>query len=227
MLRIINFLAFVLVQFNLIAQKDSVERIAYSPDYKFQEGVYLNFEQVKNNSPISKSRIISSIDINDDQFFEVLLTKPVIAFYDVFGMKQEVKLKLIWGYSKNGVLYVRMNETFNRISYVGNICHFLANITVQQNQYDDPYYYNQYYYYRNLSPRNYTTNEMRQFIMDFDSGKIYDYNESSIEVLLMRDPELHDEYTGLSKRKKEQLKFFYIRKFNERNPLMLPANPGD
>jgi hypothetical protein len=65
---------------------------------------------------------------------------------------------------------------------------------------------------------------MHQFIMDFDSGKIYDYNEESMEVLLMRDPELHDEYMGLSKKKKQQLKFFYIRKFNERNPLMLPLN---
>jgi hypothetical protein len=225
MLRLIIFLAFVLVQFNLVAQKDSIERVAYSPDYKFDEGIYINFEQVKHNHPIAKSRIISTVDVNDDQFFEALFTKQVIAFYDDFGMKQEVKLKLLWGYSKNGVLYVRMNETFCRISYIGSICHFLANITVLQNQYEDPYFYNQYYYYRSLStPRNYTTTEMRQFIMDFDSGKIYDYNESNIEVLLMRDPELHDEYTGLSKRKKQQLKFFYIRKFNERNPLMLPVN---
>ena len=38
----------------------------------------------------------------------------------------------------------------------------------------------------------------------------------------MRDPELHDEYIGLRKRKKKQLKFFYIRKFNEQNPLYFP-----
>jgi hypothetical protein len=220
---VIIFSAFVLVQFNLSAQKDSVAKVAYSPDFKFEEGVYLNFEQVKNNHPIAKSRIISTVDSNDDQFFELILNNPIISFYDDFGMKQEVKLKLLWGYSKNGVLYIRMNESFSRISYVGNISHFLANITVVQNQYDDPYFYNQYYYYRSINPQR-TTTEMRQFVMDFSTGKIYDYSESNIEALLMRDPELHDEYTSLSKRKKQQLKFFYIRKFNERNPLMLPVN---
>ena len=58
--------------------------------------------------------------------------------------------------------------------------------------------------------------------MDFETGKILDYEEDNLEFLLMRDPALHDEYAALSKKKKEQMKFFYIRKFNERNPLMIP-----
>jgi len=218
-------LAFNILQINLFAQSDSVQSTPYTPDYKFQEGIFINFEQVKANHPIIKARILTNVDINDEQFFDLLINKPTISFYDDFGMKQEVKIKSLWGYSKNGILYIRMNETFSRISYIGNISHFIANITVYQNRYDDPYFYNQYYYYRSIStPRNYATTEMHQFIMDFDSGKIYDYNEESMEVLLMRDPELHDEYMGLSKKKKQQLKFFYIRKFNERNPLMLPLN---
>ena len=225
MRRMFIFSAFVLLGAHLFAQKDSIRRVAYTPEYKFQEGIYLNFEQVKNNRPIPKSRILSTVDYNDDQFFDALLTKPSVSFYDDVGMKQEVKIKLLWGYSKNGILYVRMDETFSRISYMGNLSHFLANITVSQSQYEDPYFYNQYYYYRNLNaPRNYSTTEMRQFILDFESGKIYDYNTTSMEIVLMRDPELHDEYAGLSRKKKEQLKFFYIRKFNERNPLMLPAD---
>ena len=225
MRRLISFLAFSTLQICLLAQADSARRIAYTPDYKFQEGVFLNFEQVKGNRPISKSRILTTVDFNDEQFFDALFSKPTISFYDDFGMKQEVKIKSVWGYSKNGSLYIRMNETFNRISYIGNISHFIANITVYQQGYDDPYYYNQYYYYRSINtPRNYATTEMHQFIMDFDSGKIYDYNDESMEILLMRDPELHDEYMGLSRKKKQQLKFLYIRKFNERNPLMLPSN---
>jgi hypothetical protein len=50
-----------------------------------------------------------------------------------------------------------------------------------------------------------------------------DYDFKSIEVLLMKDPELYDEFVALRKRKKKQLKFYYLRKFNERNPLLIPV----
>jgi hypothetical protein len=35
---------------------------------------------------------------------------------------------------------------------------------------------------------------------------------------------LHDEFASLSKKKRKQMKFMYIRKFNEKNPLYFPAN---
>jgi len=65
---------------------------------------------------------------------------------------------------------------------------------------------------------------MKQYLLDFDTGKIMEYDNNSVEVLLMKDPELYDEYMALGKRKKKQLKFYYIRKFNERNPLYLPVD---
>ncbi len=74
------FMAFVVFNINFFAQGDSIKRIAYTPDFKFIEGIYLNFEQVKNNHPIIKSRIVTNIDYNDNQFFDVLLSNPVITF---------------------------------------------------------------------------------------------------------------------------------------------------
>ena len=65
---------------------------------------------------------------------------------------------------------------------------------------------------------------MRQYLLDFETGKIFDYNDESIEVLLMKDPKLYDEYMALRNKKKKQLKFLYIRKFNERNPLYFPKS---
>jgi hypothetical protein len=223
MLRISAILLSFLLHSSVYAQHDSIKRVPYSPDFRFKEGIYLNFSQVKNNSPLAKARIITNVDADDNQFFETVLSGKTFSFYDDLGMKRDIAVKSIWGFSRNGVLYLRMNDTYNRISYVGSICHFTANITVYQSSYYDPYYYNPYYYYRNWNGSTQpTSSEMRQFIMDFETGKILDYNEDNLEVLFMRDPELHDEYAGLSKKKKDQLKFFYIRKFNERNPLMIP-----
>jgi hypothetical protein len=65
---------------------------------------------------------------------------------------------------------------------------------------------------------------MRQYLLDFKTGNVLDYNEESVELLLMTDPVLHDEFSALSNKKKKQLKFLYIRKFNEKNPLYFPNN---
>jgi len=224
------FILFVAVLSNVgmilsFAQTDSIKKVPYNQDFRFKEGIYLNFEQVKNNAPVSKSRVITSIDYNDPQFFDNVLSGQTFSFYDQLGLKRDVPVNAVWGYSKNGLIFVRMERVFNRISYVGSISHFIATIVTYNSRYNDPYYYNPYYYYRGGSmPSSGSSSEMRQFILDFDSGKIMDYDVDSIEVLLMQDPLLHDEYMGLSKKKKSQLKFVYIRKFNERHPLMIPFN---
>lgn len=209
----------------LYSQSDSIIKVPYNQDFQFKEGIYLNFEQVKNNSPVVKSRIITNIDINDPQFFDNILDNQTFSFYDQLGLKRDIAVNAVWGYSKNGLIFVRIYKIFNRISYIGSISHFIATIVAYNSRNYDPYYYNPYYYSRGggMSP-SYSSNEMRQFIFDFDSGKIMDYDEDSLEVLLMKDPQLHDEYLALSKKKKSQLKFVYIRKFNERNPLMIPLN---
>jgi len=223
MLKVFMLLVTLLGQTMIYGQADSIKKIPYNSDFKFKEGIYLNFEQVKNNNPLAKSRIISNLNIEDNQFFDAILNNKTFSYYDDLGMKRDVLVKSIWGFSKNGIIYLRMNDTYNRISYIGSICHFIANITVYQPSYYDPYYYNPNYYYRNWNTSSQpTSTEMKQFIMDFSSGKILDYDEDNLDVLFMRDPELHDEYAALSKKKKDQMKFFYIRKFNERNPLMIP-----
>jgi hypothetical protein len=212
---------------NAFAQSDTTHLIEYSTDFKFREGIYVDFEQVKENSPIAKSRILTPIDINDNEFFRKVLTKDIIYYYDLFGVKQEMKTDNIWGYSRNGLLYIQMNEDFHRITIVGGICHFVANITTYENRYRDPYFYRysyyDYYYYPSRY-NSYAKTEMRQFIIEFDSGKVMEYDIENVAFALMRDPELHDDYMMLGRRKKKQLKFLYIRQFNERNPIYFPVN---
>ena len=205
-----------------IVMSDSLKLVKYTPEFEFKEGIYLDFEQVKKNNPIPKSRIISSLDPNDREFFDKLFTKDKVYVYDKFGMKQLINPNTIWGYSNNGFLYIALSEGFHRISIVGSACHFVADITVYSTYYNDPYYYNSYY--NSMRPVTSKSSELRQFLLDFKTGKIYDYNVKGLEIILMNDPELYDEYVALKKRKKKQLKFFYLRKYNERNHLYFPLN---
>ncbi len=213
------------------SQQDSSRMTRYTPDFKFKEGVFLSFEQVKQNNPILKSSIITTVAYDDPDFYDRVLREKKIQVYDNLGSKQEVPVKNLWGFSRNGVLYINLNEGSYRITIIGSICHFVASLTSYNSPYSSyPYYSYGYPYYGYpyspyYSPYGGTqTSEMRQYLLDFKTGNVLDYDVESVELLLMADPELHDEFSALSKKKQKQMKFLYIRKFNERNPLYFPNN---
>jgi hypothetical protein len=220
--------------------------IKYTPDFRFKDGIYLNFDQVKLNSPVPKAKILTSTDYNDKEFFKKLFESEKVYFYDGMGIRQEVPKKDIWGYSRNGVLYIQVQENFTRITFVGSICHFVADITTYDSHYyNSPYggYYDPYSYYSPYSGYGYgnyyspyssyyspygrnnpSRNEVRQYLIDFETGKILEFNLESTELLLMKDNKLYEEYVQLPRKKKKELMFVYIRKFNENNPLYIPVN---
>ena len=199
--------------------------VKYTPEFRFADGIFANFQMVKANRPIPRSRIVTDIALQDRDFYQKITESKRIVFYDDNGVQQELKSSNIWGYGRNGVLYVNLGNGFHRISFMGSICHFVATITTYNQGYYDPYYSQGYYnrYYRSPTS-NYTTTELRQYLIDFETGKLYDFEVESIEILLMKDPELYDEYVALRRKKKKQLKFVYIRKYNEAHPLYFPAN---
>lgn len=225
--------------FNLSFAQDNEGMVKYSPDFRFADGIYLTFDQVKYNKPIPKAKLLTSVDYNDREFFKKILEGDKIYFYDNMGVRQEVAKNSIWGYARNGVLYVQIQENFNRITFVGNICHFVADITSYDSRsygspygYYDPYYspysYGSYYspYYNPYySPyrSNMGRTELKQYIIDFESGKVLEFDVENTELLLMKDNQLYEEYVQLSRRKRKDLMFVYIRKFNEKNPLYLPV----
>lgn len=210
---------FVLFSTSLFGQADTTKLVKYGPGFKFEEGMYLNFQQVKNNTPIPKSRIETSVKLNDLDFFEKVLKDKEVSYFDDYGLKQTVKTLEIWGYSRRGSLYIQWGENFNRIPVVGSICHFVANIRVYNDRYYDPYYYNYY-----TTPAQTSTTELRQLMLDFETGKILEYNYDNLLVILMRDSELYEEYNSLRKRKKRDQKFLYVRKYNEKYPLYIPIH---
>ena len=71
--------------------------------------------------------------------------------------------------------------------------------------------------------QNMSRTELKQYLIDFESGKVLEFDVENTELLLMKDNQLYEEYVQLSRKKKKELMFVYIRKFNEKNPLYLPV----
>ncbi|HNW56533.1 MAG TPA: hypothetical protein PKM69_02080, partial [Bacteroidales bacterium] len=138
------------------------------------------------------------------------------------------------------ILNIQVQGNFNRITFVGNICHFVADVTTYDSRYYsspygyyDPYYspysYGSYYspynsYYSPYRQSGMSRTELNQYLIDFETGKVLEFDVSNTELLLMKDQELYEEYVQLSRKKKKELMFVYIRKFNEKNPLYLPVD---
>ena len=227
------------ISFLSLSGQEKEGMVKYTPEFRFTDGLYLNFDQVKLNSPIPKSKLLTSLDYNDREFFKKILEGEKIYFYDNMGVRQEIERSSLWGYSRNGILYIQVQDNFNRITFVGNICHFVADVTtIDSRSYNSPYgYYDPYYspygysnyynpyssYYSPYRQSGIARNELKQYLIDFESGKILEFDVTNTELLLMKDNQLYDEYVQLSHKKKKELMFVYIRKFNEKNPLYIPV----
>ncbi len=213
-------LLFLGVISNLVsAQNDTNLLEKYSPNFEFKEGLYLNFEQLKSNKPVAKSRVVTSLKLNDIAFFEKILDTEFITIYDDNGANKEIETEQIWGYCNNNKIHINYMGKYNFIPFFGAICHFIAYVTTTEHVRNN--YANNYY--RPVYPSSTESTEMKQFMLDLTTGKIYDFDVKSVEVLLMKDTLLYDEYIELRRRKKRNLKYLYLRKFNDRHPIYFPV----
>ena len=193
------------------AQSDSV---MYVQGFAFKEGIYLSFEQFRTNSPVPKNVLVSSEDSTRMDYLRMVLSKEWIQWRDTSGQLHNMKVSSLWGYSENKVVYIRYNYVFNRISVIGKICHFTS--------YETNYMYTGPGTYPN---QQYGTpvESMQQYILDADSGRVYAFNPDNMSLLLRRDPQLYNEFSGLRKKQKRDQMFMYLRKYNERHLLYFPS----
>jgi hypothetical protein len=210
------------------SQTDSAKLVKYTPEFQFQPGIYLNFNQVRTNNPIQSVRIISNDDPMDFSFYRNLVQNKKIRYFDDFGAQQEVNTSDLWGYCSDGKIFIQYNGEFNRIPIIGHVCHFIADITVINSHYDPYYsdYYNSGYYnpyYSRPYNRTTKTKEMRQYLLEFETGKVLDFNRESVQVILMQEPELYDEFMKLKKRQQNDLLFFFLRRLNEKFSILIPT----
>lgn len=73
---------------SIMVSSNGADTLMFSPDYKFRDGVFLSFDQVKANAAIPKFRLITSEPYNSRTFFDEIVKGKDISFYDEFGAKK-------------------------------------------------------------------------------------------------------------------------------------------
>ena len=182
----------------LVAQ----DMVKYTQGFRFKDGIYLSFDDFRNNSPsIPLSQLYLS---NGSQAQDVFERNQAMYVKNEVGELK--KVKEYWGYSKNGRPYIEDE----RVLVVGALTHFTRQETTT---YYDPY----------MQTHISSGTTLAQYILDFSTGDFIHYTLRNFEALLERDPPLYEEFMSIKrKRKRKKKMFMFLRKYNERNPIYFP-----
>ena len=219
-------------------------KIEYTPDFDFKEGLYIGFEDFKNNNPIPITHIVSDYDIRDEDYLQNVLSADTVVYFDNTYEERILAVTDLWGYCMQNRVFVGFGEkgSFNNPEFfdfypllnLGRVSFFTA--------------YEQYYRTMNTAPSmgmgmgmgmvdpmwnndmTVTETGQVQLMLDFDTGKILLVARGELGFaqpelvmhVLKRDTVLLEEYKVLSPREQKQKSMFYFRKFNERNPIYFP-----
>lgn len=193
------------------------DSVAFAKGFRLYEGIYLTYQDFRFNWPISEDKITTPIKKEQLDFYSKLVEQDVIEFKDRDGSTTKIESDKIWGYCQNNTIFINYDKKFYRIPVFGAISNFIGTVEViNYSPGFDPFM---------NAPINSTpnrTSEIRQFLFDFYSGEIELFSIEKVAEYLKRDEALYKEFTALSKKKKKEFAFKYIRLYNEKHLVYFP-----
>lgn len=225
------------------------QRVPYSPDFEFKEGVYLTFQDFKNNNPIPITHIYSELDIRSDDYLNMVLESDSLIYYDNLLEERATSTVSVWGFAKKNKVYIGINavqgssdwqdRNWFPILSIGAYSYFTATVMVTRfipptpgmsmssggiGMYGDPMFPDNGTYYDEAVTVH--------FLLEFSTGRLIDLGSGDLSSiapgillgLLQPDPSLLKEFESKSRQEQKQAAMFYIRQFNQRNPIYFPVS---
>lgn len=199
--------------FHLSAQ---VNLEKFSHGFDFAEGVYLTYEEFKQNNPSIKEYELITEDVKYFKSKKPLVRIKKINYSTPGGMKETLKSKNVWGISKEGKVYILVDGYPQKLIKIGSIIYFVV-ATVE------------YSGGGSFSSNMGGGKQLMSYegLLDFNTGGYYQYTMKNFLAFMHRDKELYNEFMRIKGKKNQKHKMIsYIDKFNERNPIFFPSNNG-
>ena len=201
----------------VILKLQSQDSVIYSRDFRLYEGIYTSYKEFRYNWPIDKDKIVTNLPKDQLDFFSKLTESDIIEYKERDGSLEKIKTEKIWGYCQNNVIFINQDKNFFRIPVFGAISNFIGTVeVVSYSRGYDPFMNTP------INSTAYKTREIRQYLFDFYSGEIVEYSIDKMEEYLKRDEVLYKEFMELSKKKKKEFAFKYMRLYNEKHPVYFP-----
>jgi len=207
----------ILLFFIVILKLQSQDSVMYTRDFRLYEGIYTSYKEFRYNWPIDKDKIVTNLPKDQLDFFSKLTESDIIEYKERDGSLEKIKTEKIWGYCQNNVIFINHDKNFFRIPVFGAISNFIGTVeVVSYSRGYDPFMNTP------INSTAYKTREIRQYLFDFYSGEIVEYSIDKMEEYLKRDTVLYKEFMELSKKKKKEFAFKYMRLYNEKHPVYFP-----
>ncbi len=187
-------------------EADTVRFVKYDKNYRFQDGVYLTFQEFKENNPSVRDFKVSK----SSQFFGETVLETVCS--DGSGY---CEIKNCWGYVQNNAVYISQGFSgyYYRLQIIGALIHFFALNTYSVPTYDYAYGYPYY--------RNQRSVENQEYVIDFNTGRKMEFSyKTFLQYLQVHDIELYEELRNAKKKRK--MIYHFMLKYNERHPVYFP-----
>ncbi len=201
----------------VILKLQSQDSVMYTRDFRLYEGIYTSYKEFRYNWPIDKDKIVTNLPKDQLDFFSKLTESDIIEYKERDGSLEKIKTEKIWGYCQNNVIFINQDKNFFRIPVFGAISNFIGTVeVVSYSRGYDPFMNTP------INSTAYKTREIRQYLFDFYSGEIVEYSIDKMEEYLKRDEVLYKEFMALSKKKRKEFAFKYMRLYNEKHPVYFP-----
>jgi len=193
----------------LFAQTDTTGKVRYSMNYVFKDGVYLTFDEFKNNAP-------SITDFTVNKIGQLSSSNNVFLEYpckDSASKGKNCNIDDCWGYCKKGTVYIShaYEGFFFKLMVIGAACHFVALSGFDQpHQMSEPF------------AQYGAGNDYIQYFLDFDSGEVIPFTyKKFVAFLKVKDEALYHDLS-IIKKNRRKLIFLFLLKYNEKHPVYFP-----
>ena len=199
-MRLIWLFIFFILLLSVHAQQDTV-----SSDFRFNEGIYLTFDEFKSNSPSIEKFTVKTI--NGGTYFE-------FPCEDSTGTVQTCTAENVWGYCKGKNVFMHQGEgaLYFRLQVIGALIHFYAIDIMYVEDYNYRYGYPYSTTYRKKT-------ESEKIMLWVDGSTFYFNYKNFASFLKSDDPELYDELQN--SKKKRKMIYFFMLKYNKKHPVFI------
>lgn len=202
--KIIGFFTIALANIlSVAAQSDSS---TVYPNFHFNEGIYLSFEEFKANQPS-----ISNFEL----LYKGGETYLLIPCPDSIQDKKSCYVENAWGYCKDRSVYMHQGyrNNYYRLQVIGALIHFYV---IEMNYYDPVMDHS----YNGISSTPVRKVSNREMVMEWETGRSFEFVYKNFRIYLSeKDVELYQQLE--SAKQKRKMIYFYMLKYNERHPVYI------
>ena len=218
MKKISNILVLMVVFFG--STLNAQEQEVMTKNYLFEDGLYLSFEDFKNNKPVYKWE---EVKVN---LFQNPLTFTAKSEKIFYIPAEDKKLENVWGFSKDGIPYINLNiedevlDQFAGMRVRGKICYFTYDEEQPKTAAISAYnpYTKKPFRTAEVSVSETVRNEL---MIRMEDGMIEDFKVENFKHWIKDDIQLTATLTDLKKEEVAEKLFKCLLIYNDRNEVMV------